>query len=108
EHGPWILLAADYSQVELRVMAHLAQDPEMIAAFERGDVDGSSIWRTSELIAPLEEACRDNAFLMEFYTWEISAYWHAIGGHSLAETIRVGLETLRGEVAGAEPDKAAP
>ena len=60
------------------------------------------------LIAPLEEACRDNAFLMEFYTWDISAYWHAIGGHSLAETIRVGLETLRGEVAGAEPDKAAP
>jgi len=37
EHGPWILLAADYSQVELRIMAHLAQDPEMIAAFERGD-----------------------------------------------------------------------
>ena len=37
EHGTWILLAADYSQVELRVMAHLAQDPEMIAAFERGD-----------------------------------------------------------------------
>ena len=36
--GPdWLLLAADYSQVELRVLAHLSQDPELIAAFERDE-----------------------------------------------------------------------
>ncbi|MCL4119826.1 UNVERIFIED_CONTAM: hypothetical protein GTU68_046820 [Idotea baltica] len=29
------LLAADYSQVELRIMAHLAQDPGMLEAFNR-------------------------------------------------------------------------
>ena len=33
----WMLLAADYSQVELRVLAHLSQDPELIAAFDRGE-----------------------------------------------------------------------
>ena len=33
----WELMAADYSQVELRVLAHLAQDPALIAAFERGE-----------------------------------------------------------------------
>ena len=33
----WMLLAADYSQVELRVLAHLSEDPELIAAFERGE-----------------------------------------------------------------------
>ncbi|HYN89952.1 MAG TPA: DNA polymerase I [Ardenticatenaceae bacterium] len=32
-----ILLSADYSQVELRVLAHLSQDPDMLAAFRRGD-----------------------------------------------------------------------
>jgi DNA polymerase-1 len=32
----WVFLAADYSQIELRVMAHFAGDEKMIAAFERG------------------------------------------------------------------------
>jgi DNA polymerase-1 len=30
------ILSADYSQIELRVLAHLAQDPELIDAFEKG------------------------------------------------------------------------
>ena len=33
----WLLLAADYSQVELRVLAHLSQDPNLVAAFERDE-----------------------------------------------------------------------
>ncbi|MGC9348816.1 MAG: DNA polymerase I [Anaerolineae bacterium] len=33
----WLLLGADYSQVELRVMAHVSQDPGLIEAFERGE-----------------------------------------------------------------------
>jgi DNA polymerase-1 len=33
----WKLIAADYSQVELRVMAHIAQDPGLLGAFERGE-----------------------------------------------------------------------
>jgi len=32
----WGILAADYSQIELRVLAHLAEDPGLIDAFERG------------------------------------------------------------------------
>jgi DNA polymerase-1 len=34
----WRLLAADYSQIELRVLAHLCQDPALIEAFQR-DMD---------------------------------------------------------------------
>lgn len=30
----WLLLSADYSQVELRVLAHLCEDPTLIAAFQ--------------------------------------------------------------------------
>ena len=33
----WELLCADYSQVELRMLAHFSQDPALCAAFERGD-----------------------------------------------------------------------
>ena len=31
------LLVADYNQIELRCIAHLAEDPGLIAAFESGD-----------------------------------------------------------------------
>lgn len=31
-----VLIAADYSQVELRLIAHMSQDPEMIKAFNEG------------------------------------------------------------------------
>jgi DNA polymerase-1 len=33
----WILLGADYSQVELRVMAHASRDAGLVEAFERGE-----------------------------------------------------------------------
>ncbi len=32
----WQLLAADYSQIELRLLAHLSQDPAFVAAFQAG------------------------------------------------------------------------
>jgi DNA polymerase I len=31
-----VLLAADYSQVELRILAHISQDPDLIETFQRG------------------------------------------------------------------------
>jgi DNA polymerase-1 len=33
----WVLLDADYSQIELRVVAALAQDPVLLGAFESGE-----------------------------------------------------------------------
>jgi len=33
----WVLLDADYSQIELRVVAALAKDPVLLGAFERGE-----------------------------------------------------------------------
>lgn len=35
--GDHLLLSVDYSQVELRLMAHLSEDPALIEAFERGE-----------------------------------------------------------------------
>ena len=38
EEAPdWILFSADYSQIELRVLAHLSQDPVLLEAFRRGE-----------------------------------------------------------------------
>ncbi len=33
----WTFVAADYSQIELRVLAHMSGDPKLIDAFRRGD-----------------------------------------------------------------------
>ena len=33
----WLLLSADYSQIDLRALAHLSQDPTLMAAFERDE-----------------------------------------------------------------------
>ncbi len=33
----WLLLSADYSQVELRILAHMTDDPQLVAAFQRGE-----------------------------------------------------------------------
>ena len=33
----WLLLGADYSQVELRVLAHISQDPGLLEAFRQGE-----------------------------------------------------------------------
>ena len=43
----WSLLAADYSQIELRVLAHFSRDPGLIKAFENGEDIHSS---TSSLV----------------------------------------------------------
>jgi DNA polymerase I len=32
----WVLIAADYSQIELRLLAHLSQDPAFVDAFKAG------------------------------------------------------------------------
>jgi DNA polymerase-1 len=34
ESGEWVLLAADYSQIELRMLAHFSGDPALVRAFE--------------------------------------------------------------------------
>ena len=33
----WRLISADYSQVELRIVAHASRDPNLLGAFERGE-----------------------------------------------------------------------
>jgi DNA polymerase I len=54
----WGLLTADYSQIELRVLAHLAEDPGLIDAFERGaDVHTA----TAAAVFHVEEADVDDA-----------------------------------------------
>ncbi len=49
----WVLVDADYSQIELRVLAHIAHDENMIAAFRNGD-DIHAITASQVFDLPLE------------------------------------------------------
>ena len=50
----WQLFSADYSQIELRVLAHLSQDPGLLEAFRRGE-DIHSATASLMFEAPLNE-----------------------------------------------------
>ena len=54
----WLLFSADYSQIELRVLAHLSQDPGLLEAFRRGEDIHSS---TASLMfdVPLNDVVAD-------------------------------------------------
>ena len=59
ENAPeWTLLAADYSQIELRVLAHMSEDPGLHEAFRRGEDIHSA---TSSLVygVPIDEVTSD-------------------------------------------------
>jgi DNA polymerase-1 len=53
-----LLLASDYSQIELRIMAHMANDPSMIDAFRRGE-DIHSRTASEMFGVPIEEVDSD-------------------------------------------------
>ena len=53
QNSDWVILSADYSQVELRIMAHYSQEPELISAFaEDADIHN----RTAALVNGIAEA----------------------------------------------------
>ena len=53
-----IFLSADYSQIELRIMAHLSEDNNMLDAFNRGqDIHAATAAKINHI--PIEEATAD-------------------------------------------------
>ena len=74
----WTLLSADYSQIDLRVLAHLSQDPALLAAFDRGEDVHSS---TASLIygVPLGEVTRDMRRLAKVMNFGVAYGLSAFG-----------------------------
>jgi DNA polymerase-1 len=81
----WTLLSADYSQIELRLLAHLARDPAFVQAFQSG---GDIHRQTAALIfdVPLDEvtsAMRGRAKTINFATI------YGQGAHALSRQLGV-------------------
>ena len=86
-HAPegWVLCDADYSQIELRVLAHMAGDPTMIEAFNTNAdihrITASQVFHVpEELVTPL---MRSRAKAVNF------GIIYGIGAHSLSKDIGV-------------------
>ncbi len=56
--GDWLLLSADYSQIELRILSHITQDPGLVQAFQR-DEDIHASTAATVFSVPLEEVNED-------------------------------------------------
>jgi DNA polymerase-1 len=54
----WKLVSADYSQIELRILAHYCEDPVLIEAFRRGD-DIHRLVAAQVFEVPLEQVTSD-------------------------------------------------
>ena len=54
----WVFLAADYSQVELRILAHVSKDPELLDAFAR-DQDVHARTAAAVYGIPLEKVTKE-------------------------------------------------
>ncbi|MCX7707163.1 MAG: DNA polymerase I [Anaerolineae bacterium] len=73
----WKLLSADYSQVELRILAHISGDEYLLAAFERGeDIHASAAAKVYGI--PLSQVTKEQravAKMMNFATsYGVTAY----------------------------------
>jgi DNA polymerase-1 len=77
----WQLLAVDYSQVELRVLAHISGDPTMLSAFARGEDIHAS---TAAAIygVPLAEVTSDQRRVAKMTNFAIS---YGVTGYGLSE-----------------------
>lgn len=91
-----LLVGADYSQIELRVMAHLSGDPQLIAAFESGeDVHANTARRIFGVAeGPLDPQLRARAKVVNF------GVMYGMGARSLSQQMGIGLAEAQEFIAG--------
>ena len=84
----WLMLSADYSQVELRLMAHFSQDPNLLKAFEQG-LDIHSY--TASLITglPLDSINHELRRMAKTVNFGIM---YGLGPHGLSQQLKITHE----------------
>ncbi len=79
------MLSADYSQIELRILAHITQDKELTKAFNK-DLDIHS-WTASEIFSvPLEKITPDQRRMAKTVNFGIA---YGQGVYGLSETLQI-------------------
>lgn len=89
------LLAADYSQIELRIMAHLADDPGLKKAFQEG-LDIHSATASKIFKVPLEKVTKIQRTIGKTMNF---ATLYGQGPHALSRQLGIDYETARTYIA---------
>ena len=80
----WVMMSADYSQIELRLMAHLSGDAHLVDAFRHGlDVHAATAAKIFRI--PLEEVTADQRRIAKTANFGIM---YGISSFGLAERLR--------------------
>jgi DNA polymerase I len=87
----YLLLSADYSQIELRVMAHLSEDPILLEVFrKREDVHGATAARIFELdVSELKTRHRSVAKMVNY------GLAYGMGAPGLADRLNVPVKEAK-------------
>ncbi|MBV9581685.1 MAG: DNA polymerase I [Chloroflexi bacterium] len=80
-----VLMSADYSQIELRVLAHMARDPTLLEAFEKGE-DPHAVTAAEVLGIPFESVTADDRRVAKMINFGVL---YGMSDYGLAE--RTGL-----------------
>jgi DNA polymerase-1 len=81
-----VLVGADYSQIELRIMAHLSRDPALIEAFHGGeDVHANTARRIFGVTGDVDPALRARAKIVNF------GIMYGMGARSLSQQMGIPL-----------------
>lgn len=86
-----VLVDADYSQIELRVLAHMAQDPTMIEAFQTG-TDIHTLTASSAFRIPIDEVTHAQRSAAKAVNFGIV---YGIGEFSLSDDLHISRKQAR-------------
>ena len=84
----WTLFAADYSQVELRILAHVSEDPALLGAFAR-DEDIHASTASAVFNVPLKEVTPDMRRIAKTTNFAIV---YGVTGYGLAQQTSLSPE----------------
>lgn len=87
----YVLVDADYSQIELRVLAHIANDETMINAF-RNNEDIHAVTASQVLGIPLEEVTKEQRSSAKAVNFGIV---YGIGEFSLAQDLHISVKEAK-------------
>ena len=91
-----LLVVADYSQIELRVLAHLSEDPELVAAFARGeDIHRHSIAKA--LGIPVGSVTPELRSIGKMVSYGVT---YGMGPFGLAQRLHIPMDQARTYIEG--------
>jgi DNA polymerase-1 len=87
----WVLVSADYSQVELRVLAHISQDPGLVKAFAE-DADVHARTAAEVFGVPLEAVTGDQRRAAKMVNYGIA---YGLSAHGLSTRLNIPVEEAK-------------